>query len=1173
MANTHYFLIAGDQWRGRPLADGTQVDPNPGAHDPLYGQLMTLLAAPSIEVVPNTYFSCGTSLARGRVLKKVTDTTYIVESWDHPSIGVPGAAFAPSETVTFERADGTSGTGSITIAASGLDYPLYGQPGLRRQDAVLNSFIPEDKSDTPFYDRQAKPARSITLDGATVGAGEEFFQGDRCTTSGGASFRILVGNELGSDVLYIIDVTGTLSDSDVVTNQRNVSWQATIDTVGDETTAGTWVAHHHVPNLNGTSNGLWENPPNGNGTDGQAAHLGMELQLLRGAYEHFVQEADVANRGVRLIPFEPRDVQDEGGDVLLGGVSVQCIKCDDDPFPETWTIGETVTAGSWSATLHHFNAAQGFLYVVDTNDEVLVPGTITGGTSATTANATTACLGWQKGSLWYQSLLAEITVAQAKSNSLWQSQPAQWEGALLAIWDAEVMTFVNFHGCPWRSFSETINAWKKFLTDLRTDLGQDDMQIALWHGDPISRANAANVNGYPYAQNLRAVMENLQTTVPGVRLVRTEDFEPAQTTGLPKVSEMVVHRPQDYIDAGFQAWRLLQLKLITPSGGWKICPLIFVGGQSQQVGDISSALLLYDRDPDLYPSAASFPGGSTVDPKVITFNTVTRDWEPLDIGVNANHFYGMSSNTFGPPVSLMARMKGRFADEGEYSGIVGLINLPVNATSVSREAIPGVAQFGAGVTWDVSPNNITVTQSMTVTVQAASGLIPARGRFTATAGAFSTWEVNAPVFVENSVLGLQGAGGNNSAQYSGNLVYDVAEDGSWVELTGTFVAEGPLTFKLTWGLRPLIHLVREHIQEAFEKLAPLKLIPWPVLKVWEQGESDLGLDPDDFEAKTLEVLNAIDDEFSIRAKGQDAVAEVIVQLSSKTPIGTDENLTAFRAKQADIAAARPNAALVDPSSLPMEFNGLHTQRASRFENGIHRTARGHITAGFLIDQAAGTLSGIPAHPQGDVAIDAGAIDGGENILGADGDFGTDEIGTDAPPPTLIVEDGTGKADAESLVDITFADAYWNRFGDPTFWTEKTQDEKEIALREATRDWVQAQVAPLLRGVPQHLGQRLCYPRYGCHDDWGRLVDQSTVPDFIKEATCLIAGDILQGDDVLPNEVNRGSVTRETRKGAGFEKTTEYANGGGGSMTKRRAKAEGLVYPWLAGGEGSGVSRS
>lgn len=1015
MGNTNAILVVGDHWRGRPTSDPTQIDPFPGAVDPLLGIRFTLLAPPATDVAVGMMFRTATSGVVGRILRVITTTSFVGEY-----IGVAGVMMVPNEVVTFEESDGTTFTGNVTIAQFGVDHALYGQPGLRRQDAEINTPIPDDKSDSTFWDRRATFGRQIVLDATTVSGGAitAYAPGVRCTSSSGASFFILLGSTNGSGdrECTIFSLVGTISDGDTITVQPGGTITCDVKTGGAGTpiSPGAWVAHHHVPRQNGTAVGF-EVPPNGNASDGGEAHLGQELLLLRGAHEFYKQKTDVNDRGVRLIPFDAHDYYDAPVDANLGGVTVQCVVCSG-TVPTGWEKGETVTdGGTWSAKVHHWRSvgADQFVYVTETNGETLTPGTITGGTSGETATAV-ECRGYQKGSAFWNDLVGEIVVANLKSGALYNSQPRKWRGIFLNIWDSEVLTFANSRGCPWASFAETRSAWQKFINDLREHLGEDDtLQVALWNGDARFHANTAEQSGYAYSAFLQVILASVQDTVPGVKLVRTEGHELAQTTPLPRLTTGTRHRPDDYLDDGELAWRVMQLGLITPSGDWKYCPLYLVAAsQSQQVGDIPAAsMFAIDRNPDLWPSA-SFPTVSTVDSNVITWNTITKQWEPLDVAVNGNHFFGMNVGTAGPPVSMISRAKGRFAEDGAYSGVVGLINLPVSASSVNSLSFGANASFGAGATWDVSPQNFTTIAQCTVTVLPASGLLPARGRFTATAGTFDAWVIGAPIVVKGSQLGLQGALGNNSLSYSPNSVLDIASDGSYVDLVGTFVAEGPRQFTLEHGPLPIMQAAKDEINLAFADLARLKLIAWPAAAVYEIGESDLGPLAGQFETKLEECVEEISAAFGKRPKGQTPIAEAFVQLSKNTPLGSDADVETIRAGMAAVASRRPNAVVVDPSDLPMEVLVGQWPRTSRQQNGVHRTAFGHIMAGFRIDAALGTLQGIPAHPSGDVAVDYGSIDGGF----ASNDNGTDE-GVSSSSETASSTDSAAAVSVSSMEAI------------------------------------------------------------------------------------------------------------------------------------------------------------
>jgi len=102
---------------------------------------------------------------------------------------------------------------------------------------------------------------------------------------------------------------------------------------------------------------------------------------------------------------------------------------------------------------------------------------------------------------------------------------------------------------------------------------------------------------------------------------------------------------------------------------------------------------------------------------------------------------------------------------------------------------------------------------------------------------------------------------------------------------------------------------------------------------------------------------------------------------------------------------------------------------------------------------------------------------------------------------LIHEDGTGKADAESLGSVEAADAYWATHGSPASWTDSTVPEKEAALRIGT-DWVALRWQ--WRGAILVQEQALPFPRVGGIDDDGRLIPGDSVPLRVQAAVFVMA---------------------------------------------------------------------
>jgi len=150
--------------------------------------------------------------------------------------------------------------------------------------------------------------------------------------------------------------------------------------------------------------------------------------------------------------------------------------------------------------------------------------------------------------------------------------------------------------------------------------------------------------------------------------------------------------------------------------------------------------------------------------------------------------------------------------------------------------------------------------------------------------------------------------------------------------------------------------------------------------------------------------------------------------------------------------------------------------------------------------------------------------------------------------TLIVEDGTGKADAESYCSVSFADAYLTKRGvSSTAWGDlDTVDEKEPALRRAATymveryrtDWQGYRATPT---------QALDWPRYQVEkrDVAGGTgyYDWTTVPIEIQQACALLAARTAAGEDLSPDlgppviEETVGPIT--TKYAAGARQTTKY----------------------------------
>ena len=108
---------------------------------------------------------------------------------------------------------------------------------------------------------------------------------------------------------------------------------------------------------------------------------------------------------------------------------------------------------------------------------------------------------------------------------------------------------------------------------------------------------------------------------------------------------------------------------------------------------------------------------------------------------------------------------------------------------------------------------------------------------------------------------------------------------------------------------------------------------------------------------------------------------------------------------------------------------------------------------------------------------------------------------------LIVEDGTGKADAESLITLAAANTRHTALGN-TAWTG-TDAAKEAALRRATIYMEQA-YRSAWKGARRTIEQALSWPRYGVTVD-GFYLDSDAIPTDVANACADLALRALAGD--------------------------------------------------------------
>jgi hypothetical protein len=160
---------------------------------------------------------------------------------------------------------------------------------------------------------------------------------------------------------------------------------------------------------------------------------------------------------------------------------------------------------------------------------------------------------------------------------------------------------------------------------------------------------------------------------------------------------------------------------------------------------------------------------------------------------------------------------------------------------------------------------------------------------------------------------------------------------------------------------------------------------------------------------------------------------------------------------------------------------------------------------------------------------------------------------------LVVEDGTGKSDAESYLSVADADAYHTAHGN-TGWTGDDAV-KEVALRLATR-WLNATYQARWIGDRFSSGQALSWPREDAEVD-GYVLDAADLPQQLLDATAELALKQVEGDTLFADMSDEGTLKSTTVRVGPITDSKTYQGGSRG--IKRYRLAEALVSVLLKPG--------
>jgi hypothetical protein len=162
---------------------------------------------------------------------------------------------------------------------------------------------------------------------------------------------------------------------------------------------------------------------------------------------------------------------------------------------------------------------------------------------------------------------------------------------------------------------------------------------------------------------------------------------------------------------------------------------------------------------------------------------------------------------------------------------------------------------------------------------------------------------------------------------------------------------------------------------------------------------------------------------------------------------------------------------------------------------------------------------------------------------------------------LVHEDGTGKADAESFASVADADAYFVKYGASAAWTAADDATKEVGLRTAAR-----RMRALYRGA--WIGRRyletqaLSWPRSEAWDEDGYLISHTIVPPAVRDANTILAGNHVDGDDLMADVSDDAAVTSESVKIGPIAVAQEFA--GAKPVEKQYPLVDELLRPLLIG---------
>lgn len=153
---------------------------------------------------------------------------------------------------------------------------------------------------------------------------------------------------------------------------------------------------------------------------------------------------------------------------------------------------------------------------------------------------------------------------------------------------------------------------------------------------------------------------------------------------------------------------------------------------------------------------------------------------------------------------------------------------------------------------------------------------------------------------------------------------------------------------------------------------------------------------------------------------------------------------------------------------------------------------------------------------------------------------------------FVPEDGTGLSTANSYITLAYAETYHDDRGN-TSWASATSSTQQAACIKAT-DYIQSNFI-FTGGVVASATQALQWPRYSAIDRNGNLIDSDSVPDVVKQATAILALEVVGGTDI------NAKIDRKTKREKAGPVEVEYMDGSAARVIYRQI--EGLFVGLIA----------